>query len=99
MIDRLSKWDVIVYCSDNWDAYQAIIPGIQLIQSKTVTDTIERNNSSQRHWFKRFGRWSIVVSHSLEMIDLTMALFAMFHVNGTAEPLLSLLRKNFPFPF
>jgi insertion element IS1 protein InsB len=62
-----------------------------LIQSKTVTDGVERNNSRQRHWFKRFGRRSIVVSKSLEMVDLTMALFALLHVNGNAQQLLSLI--------
>jgi IS1 family transposase len=92
LIDRLSQWDVIVYCSDNWEAYSAIIPEYQLIQSKTVTNTVERNNSSQRHWFKRFGRRSLVVSRSLEMVDLTMALFALLHVNGTIDHLLSLLK-------
>ena len=91
LIDRLSKWPVVVYCGDHWDAYAAVIPEVQLIQSKTVTDTVERNNCLQRQWFKRFGRKSIMVSKSLEMIDLTMALFALLHVNGNADSLISLL--------
>ena len=35
-----------------------------------------------RHWFGRFKRKSIIVSKSVEMVDLTIALFARFRVNG-----------------
>jgi IS1 family transposase len=58
---------------------------------KDQTYRIEQNNSRQRHWFARFRRKSIVVSRSLEMIDLTMALFAAFHVNKTAACSASLI--------
>ena len=34
------------------------------------------------HWFGRFKRKSIIVSKSVEMVDLTIALFARFRVNG-----------------
>lgn len=52
---------------------------------KDQTYRIEQNNGRQRHWFARFRRKSIVVSKSMEMIDLTMALFAAFHVNKTVD--------------
>jgi insertion element IS1 protein InsB len=45
-----------------------------------------------RHWFARFKRKSIVVSKSLEMVDLTMALYAKFHVNGDDTTLLQSLQ-------
>jgi len=32
-----------------------------------------------RHWFARFRRRTCVVSKSIEMVDLTVALFAKFH--------------------
>ncbi len=38
-----------------------------------------------------FKRKSIIVSKSQEMVDLTMALFAKFWVNGNQDELLSLL--------
>ena len=44
---------------------------------------VRTRHGRQRHWFARFRRKSIVVSKTLEMIDLTMALFARFHVNGS----------------
>jgi hypothetical protein len=40
-------------------------------------------NSDNCHWFARFHRKTKVVSRSEEMVDLTMALFAKFRVNGT----------------
>jgi IS1 family transposase len=44
---------------------------------------IERNHCRQRHCFGRFKRKSIIISKSKAMVDLTMALFAKFWVNGT----------------
>ena len=56
---------------------------LESLQSKSQTVHLEQNNGRQRHWFARFRRKSIVVSKTLEMVDLTMALFARFHVNGS----------------
>jgi len=66
--------------------YPAVIPSAWLLQSKAETAAIERNNGRQRHWLARFRRKSIVVSRSVEMIDLTMGLFASYHVNKTWNP-------------
>ena len=89
---RLLKWDVKIYCVDHWKVYPKEIPeGCCYVQSKAGTVALERNNSRQRHWFARFRRKSIVVSKSKEMVDLTMALFARFHINGNIKELLSLL--------
>jgi len=41
--------------------------------------------------FGRFKRKSIMISKSKEMVDLTMALFAMFWVNGNQDEFLSRL--------
>jgi len=60
-----------------------------LVQSKSETVHIERDNSNTRHWFARFRRKSKVVSKSIEMVDLTMGLFARFHVNGTMDMLIN----------
>jgi hypothetical protein len=50
--------------------------------SKARTDGIERNHCRQGHWFGRFKRKSIIVSKAKDMVELTMALFARFRVNG-----------------
>lgn len=69
--------------TDNWKSYAEVIPEELLLQSKKYTSPIERNNSRQRHWFAHFRRKTYVVSRSLEMVDLTMFLFAKFHCNSS----------------
>ena len=88
---RLEKWNVELFCTDQYAVYDQVIPEDKLFQSKSQTVYIEQNNGRQRHWLARFKRKSIVVSKSLEMIDLTMALFARFHVNGSWEEIPSLV--------
>jgi IS1 family transposase len=90
-VDRLAPGDVNVYGTDQWGTYASVIPPDKLVQSKTTTHDIERNHCRQRHWFGRFKRKSIIVSKSNEMVELTMALFARFWVNGHQDELLSLL--------
>ena len=90
MLDRLVIWDVQFYCTDEWEAYASLLPAQKLIMTKKVTVGIERNNCRNRHWFKRFCRKSIVVSKSKEMVDLTMALFARFRVNGSVYDILGM---------
>ena len=89
---RLNKAQVRLYCTDEYQVYSAVIPTKKLAMSKRVTKEIERNNMPNRHWFARFKRKSIVVSKSLEMVDLTMALSAKFHVNGDDIALLKSLQ-------
>jgi insertion element IS1 protein InsB len=91
MVERLAHWDVAIYHTDKWGMYAAVLPQDKLVQSKTGTGRIERNHCRQRHWFGRFKRKSIIVSKSIEMVDLTMALFAKFWVNGGQDELISLL--------
>jgi insertion element IS1 protein InsB len=54
------------------------------------TGGIERNHGRQRHWFGRFKRKSIMVSKAKAMVDLTMALFARFRVNGDVAEIFTL---------
>lgn len=89
--NRLKKWNVELFCADEYSVYTETVPEEYLLQSKSQTVFIERNNGRQRHWFARFRRKSIAVSKTLEMVDLTMALFARFHVNGHWKEMLSLV--------
>jgi len=91
MIDRLAQWEVTIYPTDQWGTYAAVLPQDKLVQNKTGTGPIERNHGRQCPWCGRFTRQSIVVSQSQERVDLTMALFAKFWVNGHQGELLSLL--------
>jgi insertion element IS1 protein InsB len=58
------------------------------VQTKAETHGIERNNSRQRRWRGRFRRKTCIVSRSKDMVDLTIALFAKFHVNNKIETFL-----------
>jgi insertion element IS1 protein InsB len=91
MVDRLTQWDVQLYCPDKWATSASVIPQEKLVQSKATPHDIERNHCRQRHWFGRFKRKAIIVSKSQEMVDLPMGLFAKFWVNGNQDELLSLL--------
>ncbi|MDR2112172.1 MAG: hypothetical protein LBQ62_03575, partial [Candidatus Accumulibacter sp.] len=82
LYDRLKKWKVRVYFSDDWSVYSRLIPPELLVQAKVETHRIESNNFPQRHWFARFRRKTCCVSRSLEMIDLATMLYAKHHANG-----------------
>jgi len=77
----LKKWNVKVFFSDYWNAYSDLIPPDLLVQTKRETHLIESNNMPQRHWFCRFRRKTTCVSRSDKMVDLTVGLYANFHVN------------------
>jgi len=90
LIERLKQTGVKLYVSDDYVVYTNLIPIGKLYQGKDLTHGIERNNCRQRHWFARFRRRSIVVSKAVWMVDVTMALFARFRVNGTIRELMQL---------
>ncbi len=58
--------------------------------SKAYTDAVERNHCRQRHWLGRFKRRSIIVSKSKDMVNLSLALFARFRVNGDVAEIFAL---------
>ena len=88
LVDRLNHWAVTYDCTDHWKTYAAVIPAEKLVMSKATTPGIARNHCRQRHWFGRFKRRSIIVSRAKEMVDLTIALFARFRVNGDVSEIL-----------
>jgi len=90
MLDRLQRLNVQIYFADHWEAYAELIPENMLIQTKAETHGIERNNFRQRHWFGRFRRKTCIVSRSKKMVDLTVGLFAKFHVNGDFNQILQM---------
>lgn len=90
LIERLEKWHVKVYYTDNWKVYLSVIRRDQLVQTKAETHRIERNNCRMHHWFGRFKRKSIIISKSVEMVNLTVALFARFRVNGDVFDILKI---------
>ena len=51
---------------------------------------MERNHCRQRHWFGRFKGKLITVSKAKEIVELTMALFACFGLNGDVAEIFTL---------
>jgi insertion element IS1 protein InsB len=90
MLWRLRKLEITIFFTDGLKAYTKLIPDYILVQSKAETHGVERNNFRQRHWFGRFRRRTCIVSRSWQMVDLTMSLFAKFHVNGGFAQLLEM---------
>ena len=85
LFDRLKKWKILFYCGDHWSGFSKIIPNKSLFQGKDKTFSIEQNNGRQRHWFARFRRKTIANTRSLEMLEITMRIFAAIHVNKTLK--------------
>ena len=92
LLSRLKDWKIKLYCTDDYQPYDSALSVGQHHIGKDLTYRIEQNNGRQRHWFARFHRRCVVVSRSMQMIELTLRLFATFHVNGTDAPLLDRLQ-------
>ena len=90
MLERLRRIDVAVFFADGWEPYADLIGPEVLVRTKAETHGIERNNFRRRRRLGRFRRKTCMVSRSLRMVDLTMALFARFHVNGRREEIFGL---------
>ena len=89
MLERLKRWNVTLYCTDEFGPYDSLLPVGRHYMGKDETLAIERVNSRLRHWFARFRRRTCVVSKAIDMVDATMALFAAYHLNGTGTKLTS----------
>lgn len=90
LLKRLADWKVTLYCTDNYVCYEQSLPVGKHYQGKDETHRLERINSQFRHWIARFRRRTLVVSKSVEMVNLTIALFARFRINGSMKELLAL---------
>jgi len=60
------------FYTDEWEAYQKILPNERLTMSKKNTIGIQQNNSNVRHFLARMTRRTKVVSKSETMVDLTL---------------------------
>jgi insertion element IS1 protein InsB len=80
------------WSTDDYPVYASILPRAKHTIGKANTHLIESNNASQRARFARFHRKTHAFSRSLEMVHLTMVLFATYHVNGNFNRLISLVR-------
>ena len=91
LLERLKRWGVRLYCTDDWAAYVEAIPQGRLYVGKEETHGIERDHSRQRHWLARFRRRTCVVSRAERMVDASIALFVRFGDSAGIGELLSML--------
>ena len=82
LLERLERWGVRLFCTDDYAPDDAALPVGRHDIGKDETQASESNTARQRHWFARFRRRTCVVSHPVEMVDATMALFACYPCNG-----------------
>ncbi len=90
LVARLAVWNVRLYCTDWYVCYDQALPVGHHFMGKEETWRLEQVHSRLRHWLARFRRRTVVVSKSVEMVDLSIALFARFRINGSASELLAL---------
>ena len=74
-----------IFYTDDWEAFSVVLPNDRHVIGKAHTVAIERNNSNTRHRLARMTRKTKVVSHSEEMIDLSMRMFAFFESKGNRQ--------------
>ena len=86
----VSGLDVRVYITDKWHVYETLLSASKHVQTKAEIHQIERNKCLMRHGVGRFKRKSIIVSKSVEMVNLTIALFTKFRVNGNVFDILNI---------
>src|SRR4051812_48238844 len=91
LLERLKRWGVRLYCTDDWAAYGEAIPQGRLHVGKEQTHGIERDHSRQRHWLARFRRRTCVVSRAERMVDASIALFVRFGDSAGIAELMPML--------
>lgn len=94
LIKRLQRGRTWLYCTDDSAVYNVLLPVRKRDAGKDETHGIERDNARHRHWLARFQCRSIMVSRSKRMVDVSLALFALFAGNSRSSDLLSMLTLN-----
>jgi IS1 family transposase/transposase-like protein len=90
LLERLTAWNVQLYCTDSYICYDQALPVGRHFMGKEETWRLEQIHSRLRHWLARFRRRTVVVSKSIEMVDLSIALFARFRINGSVNDMVEL---------
>ena len=75
LLERLKGFTVRLYCTDDWGAYQRLLPPDQHLITKRYTQSIERQNLTFRTRLKRLARRTICFSKSVELHDKVIGEF------------------------
>src|SRR5512143_1506304 len=88
LIERLQRWRTRLYGADDYAVYDVLLPVGSPTTARTKRLASSGDNARQRHWLARFRRRSIVVSQTVRMVDVSIALFARFAGNDSIADLL-----------
>ena len=75
LLAQVAHLNIVVYCTDDWGAYERCLPQKKHLISKKYTQRIERNNLTLRTRIKRLARKTICFSKSIEMHDKVIGEF------------------------
>jgi insertion element IS1 protein InsB len=75
LMDQLELFDIEYICTDDYPAYNKIVPQELHIQTKAETCAIESLNSRIRHYLARFRRKTFCYSKALHMVQATLTIF------------------------
>ena len=75
LLDRVKDFNFRLFCTDDWGAYDRLLPEDKHLVSKQFTQSIERQNLNFRTRIKRLQRKTICFSKSIEMHDKVIGEF------------------------
>jgi insertion element IS1 protein InsB len=75
LLPLLKPWNIALYCTDGWEAYQRYLPQDKPLITKRYTQSIERQNLNFRTRIKRLARKTICFSKSVEIHDKVIGEF------------------------
>ena len=75
LLQLLKPWNIALYCTDGWEAYQRYLPQDKPLITKRYTQSIERQNLNFRTRIKRLARKTICFSKSVEIHDKVIGEF------------------------
>ena len=81
------NYSPLLYCADDWKAFNKVIDPERLVQGKAVTHTVESHNASVRHWLGRFRRRTRIVSRSVQAVSESLKLIEYLHKRNGLQKL------------
>jgi IS1 family transposase len=84
LLERLERWGMRLFGTDDDAPNDAALSVGGHEIGRDETQRSESNNACERHWFARCRQRTWVVSRSVEMVEVTMTLFAYYPCNSSS---------------
>jgi insertion element IS1 protein InsB len=79
LLGLLEQFTFRLYCTDDWGAYERLLPEDQHLITKRYTQSIERQHLNLRTYLKRLARKTICFSRSVEVHDKVIGEYIARH--------------------